>query len=59
MKALRPLKAIRVKCLDCMAGSAHEVKMCPVTGCPLHPYRFGHNPARKGIGSRKATSATV
>ena len=41
------LKAIRGKCLDCMGGSAQEVKLCPVDGCTLHPYRLGKNPFRK------------
>ena len=43
-KKLTPMKAIRAKCLDCSNGSAHEVKLCPVTGCPLYPFRGGHNP---------------
>ena len=38
-----PLKAIREKCLDCVY-SAHEVKMCVMTDCALHPFRFGKNP---------------
>lgn len=41
MKILRPLKAIRVKCLDCCGGSANEVKLCEIENCPLFPYRFG------------------
>ncbi len=44
MDMLTPMKAIRAKCLDCSAGSANEVKLCPVTSCPLFPYRFGKNP---------------
>ena len=48
---MTPLKAIRQNCLDCMNGNANEVKMCPMeTKCPLWPYRFGHNPARAGLG---------
>ena len=39
-------KAIRLKCLDCCCGSAHEVKLCPATSCPLHPFRFGTDPYR-------------
>lgn len=54
MKRLTPLKAIRLKCLDCSAGSAHEVRGCHISDCPLHPYRFGKNPKRAGIGPRKA-----
>ena len=48
---MTPLKAIRLKCLDC-SGTAYEVKMCTATGCPLYIYRDGHNPARKGIGNK-------
>lgn len=39
-------KAIRLKCLDCCCGSAHEVKLCTVEKCPLHPFRFGTDPYR-------------
>ena len=45
---LTPIKAIRAKCLDCVCGSAAEVRACPCEDCPLYPYRMGHNPARKG-----------
>lgn len=41
---LTPMKAIRAKCLDCSCGSANEVKHCPITNCPLFPYRSGKNP---------------
>lgn len=44
--SLSPLKAIRAKCLDC-SYTRTEVKLCPVTDCPLYPYRFGKNPYRK------------
>lgn len=49
-KHITPLKAIRVKCLDCCCGSSSEVKRCTVENCMLHPYRSGKNPNRKGIG---------
>jgi hypothetical protein len=52
MKKLTPLKAIRKKCLDCVCGSANEVKLCPSDDCPLFTYRFGKNPARRGIGGK-------
>lgn len=52
-----PMRAIRAKCLNCCAGSVREIRLCPVTGCPLHPYRMGHNPARKGIGPKTSTQA--
>ncbi len=50
---LSPLKSIRAKCLDCMCDQPMEVRLCPCNDCPLYPYRMGHNPNRKGIGSMK------
>lgn len=41
-----PVKAIKAKCLDCCAYQPNEVKLCPVTDCPLYPFRFGKNPYR-------------
>lgn len=57
---LTPIKAIRAKCIDCMCGSAQEVRLCPCHDCPLYPYRMGHNPARKGMGGKfKGETATA
>jgi hypothetical protein len=36
-----PLKAIRAKCLDCSGGQVKEVRQCPITSCPLYPFRMG------------------
>ena len=47
---MTPMKAIRLKCLDCCWGSSVEVKLCTATDCPLWVYRSGHNPARVGVG---------
>ena len=47
---LTPIRAICAKCLDCMCGQATEVRLCPISDCPLYPYRMGHNPNRKGKG---------
>lgn len=44
IKVMRPLKAIRAKCLDCSGGSFTEVKLCVIPDCPLYPYRFGRRP---------------
>jgi len=41
MKHITPIKAIRLKCLDCWCGSYKEVRLCLVKDCPLHPYRHG------------------
>ena len=45
------LKAIRMKCLDCSAGSSNEIEHCPVIECPLWTHRFNMTPRtalRKG-----------
>ena len=44
MKNATPLRAIRLKCLDCCAGQAREVRLCPAKDCPLWNYRSGHKP---------------
>lgn len=41
---LTPIKAIRLKCLDCCCNSANEVKLCNCDKCALYPYRFGKRP---------------
>ena len=41
---MTPLKAIRLKCLDCVCNNPNEVKLCPCEDCPLFPYRLGTNP---------------
>lgn len=46
-KRISPLKAIRLKCMECSCGSSYEVKLCPVTQCALYPFREGHNPYTK------------
>ena len=47
---LTPLKTIRAYCLQCAGGHPKEVRYCSVQECPLHFYRFGANPHRKGVG---------
>ena len=44
---ISPLKAIRLKCLDCCNNQREEVKLCPCTDCILYPFRFGKNPYSK------------
>lgn len=41
MERIGRTKAIRMKCLDCCAGQAAEVRKCPATHCPLWRYRMG------------------
>jgi hypothetical protein len=43
LKVKTPIKAIRAKCLDCSGESSHEAKLCPITACPIYPYRLGKN----------------
>lgn len=43
VKRVSPMKAIRLKCLECCAGSSNEVRGCHMDDCPLWPYRFGRN----------------
>jgi len=52
MKELTPLRAIKLYCLECSGGSIKERRLCPIKDCPLYPYRFGHNPKRKGLGQK-------
>lgn len=44
MSKITPMKAIRLKCLECCAGQRLEVRECLVETCPLHAYRMGHRP---------------
>ena len=37
-----PLKAIRMKCLDCCGNNQAEVRRCVVWTCPIWSYRMGH-----------------
>ena len=46
-------QAIRAKCLDCMAGSADEVRKCVAMACPSWPYRMGTNPWRTPLSDEQ------
>jgi hypothetical protein len=50
MKRLTPLKIIRAHCLECGNGNYKKVKECRIKYCLFYFFRFGTNPARKGIG---------
>ncbi len=45
-KKTTPIRSIRSKCIDCSGNMLAEVRLCPVTECPLYQYRLGKNPAR-------------
>ena len=44
-----PLKTIRLNCLNCMRGSANQVKHCQVVNCKLWVYRFGRYPTESDM----------
>jgi hypothetical protein len=46
---LSPLRAPRLKCLDCCNGSAQEVRLCTGVDCPSWPFRMGRNPWRRPL----------
>ena len=56
---LTPVKAIREYCKKTCAGSPKEVRLCPVSECPLHPYKMGTQPSRSGIGGGPRNSSGV
>jgi hypothetical protein len=44
---MSPLRALRLKCLDCCNGSAQEVRLCFAMDCPRWPFRMGKSPWRR------------
>jgi len=48
MKAITPIRAIRLKCRECQSNQYIAVKNCECPACPLFTYRHGKNPALKG-----------
>ncbi len=47
MIRLRPIKAMRAKCLDCTGNQPKEVRLCTCFTCPLWGYRMGVRPEHK------------
>jgi hypothetical protein len=47
VKELTPMKAIRLKCLDCMCEQSNEIKACPILKCSLWKFRLGKRPSHK------------
>ena len=45
-----PLRALRMKCLDCCNDSAQDVRPCTAVDCPSWPFRMGKNPWRDPLG---------
>ncbi len=51
MRKITPMKAIRLKCLDCCCGSAMEVRLCTAKNCPLYTYKSGHRPKEGSLSA--------
>ena len=45
-KRMSPLRALRLRCIDCSGNSAPEVRLCTAVTCPAWPFRMGSNPWR-------------
>ncbi len=48
---LRPLQAVRERCLNCAPELAFH-GLCGIETCPLYPFRMGKNPSRAGKGGK-------
>jgi hypothetical protein len=40
----KPLRAIRLKCLDCTCNQEAQIRECTIRLCALWPYRMGRYP---------------
>lgn len=56
-KTTSPIRAVRLKCLDCTCNSPKEVEACPIKACPLWVFRFGKNPYRKPVSEERRAAA--
>lgn len=54
MTPTTPMKAIRLKCLECCCGQSYEVRICRIKDCALWSYRFGHRPNKALDTARSA-----
>ena len=48
-QSMSPMKALRLRCLDCCAGSTARVRLCVSATCPSWPFRMGRSPWRQPI----------
>ena len=55
LEILTPIKAIRMKCLECCNWSRAEVKACGIPDCAIWPYRLGRRPTDADIETVKNT----
>lgn len=54
----KPLKAIRLKCLDCTNHQVQEIRDCTITTCALWPYRMGKYPKAAVTVNTHVTTVT-
>src|ERR1700730_3789077 len=54
---MSPLEAQRLRCIDCCAGQAKEVALCPAVECPSWPFRMGTDPWRKPASEARRDAA--
>ena len=54
---MSPLEAVRARCIDCCAGQAKEVGLCPAVDCPAWPFRMGTDPWRKPASEARREAA--
>jgi hypothetical protein len=52
-KPMSAQRALRLRCLDCCSGSAHEVRRCQVEKCPSWPFRMGRSPWRQKLTEKQ------
>ena len=58
-RPMSPLKAIRLKCIDCSCYQPSEARLCEAIGCPLWPFRAGKHPwhaANLGMSIREVAA---
>ena len=55
MKEITPMKAIRLKCLDCSCGQLSDVKECSIKNCALYPFRMGYKLDENGNRKKSRT----
>ena len=48
-----PLRALRLKCLDCCNDSAQEGRLCTAVDCPSWPFRMCKNPWRAPLSAEE------
>ncbi len=56
---MSPLRALRLRCVDCCTGSVQEVRLCAAVACPSWPFRMGKNPWRAARALSEAQRATL